>query len=301
MDSLEYGWAFGLPENFGSGFSGFRNFGFPKMLPEIWLEKEEPENSGTRKFGFGFGFTRITRFEELADELIAGRRRTEAQPDGGGGRRCGTMLCVVEVLTLEEAGVAGALHGGERRRGEGTSPPRARGPARLLLHARSLGGGRRRSLDPAARVPEGRGPKSAPAGGGGRGLLLRAPPPPRVSRTRQPAAPAQPSRGRRPTPAAARASRRRRRSAHPGGEFGGSLPVAPGAGRWRGASWATRRGVGAAAGHWGRGASCCVRAVRGPGSWGWGARVSSLVGWCRGRGGLVACWAGLPAKMNKHI
>ena len=51
-----YGWAFGLPENFGSGFSGFRNFGFPKMLPEIWLEKEEPENSGTRKFGFGFGF-----------------------------------------------------------------------------------------------------------------------------------------------------------------------------------------------------------------------------------------------------
>ena len=108
-----YGWAFGLPENFGSGFSGFKNFGFPKMLPEIWLEKEEPENSGTRKFGFGFGFTRITRFEELADELIAGRRRTEAQPDGGGGRRCGTMLCVVEVLTLEEARVAGALHGGE--------------------------------------------------------------------------------------------------------------------------------------------------------------------------------------------
>jgi len=47
-----YGWAFGLPENFGSGFSGFRNFGFPKMLPEIWLEKEEPENSGTRKFGY---------------------------------------------------------------------------------------------------------------------------------------------------------------------------------------------------------------------------------------------------------
>ena len=243
------------------------------MLPEIWLEKEEPENSGTRKFGFGSGFTRITRFEELADELIAGRRRTEAQPDGGGGRRCGTMLCVVEVLTLEEAGVAGALHGGERRRGEGTSPPRAWGPTRLLLHARSLGGGRRRSLDPAARVPEGRGPKSAPAGGGvrglllrgspgdgGRGLLLRAPPPPRVSRTRQPAAPAQPSRGRRPTPAAARASRRRRRSAHPGGEFGGSLPVAPGAGRWRGASWASPRGVEAAAGHWGRGRrAVCVR------------------------------------------
>jgi len=51
-----YGWAFGLPEIFGSGSSGFRNFGFPKMIPEISWEKEEPENSGTRKFGFGFGF-----------------------------------------------------------------------------------------------------------------------------------------------------------------------------------------------------------------------------------------------------
>jgi len=26
------------------------------MIPEISWEKEEPENSGTRKFGFGFGF-----------------------------------------------------------------------------------------------------------------------------------------------------------------------------------------------------------------------------------------------------
>ena len=51
-----YGWAFGLPEIFGSGSSGFRNFGFLKMIPEISWEKEEPENSGTRKFGFGFGF-----------------------------------------------------------------------------------------------------------------------------------------------------------------------------------------------------------------------------------------------------
>ena len=41
-------------------------FGFPKMLPEIWLEKEEPENSGTRKFGFGFGFTRITRISHTS-------------------------------------------------------------------------------------------------------------------------------------------------------------------------------------------------------------------------------------------
>jgi len=42
-----YGWAFGLPENFGSGSSGFGYFGFPKMLHEISLEKEEPENSGS--------------------------------------------------------------------------------------------------------------------------------------------------------------------------------------------------------------------------------------------------------------
>jgi len=55
-DPHGYGWAFGLPEIFGSGSSGFRNFGFPKMIPEISWEKEEPENSGTRKFGFGFGF-----------------------------------------------------------------------------------------------------------------------------------------------------------------------------------------------------------------------------------------------------
>ena len=31
----DYGWAFGLPENFGSGISGFGYFGFPKILPEI--------------------------------------------------------------------------------------------------------------------------------------------------------------------------------------------------------------------------------------------------------------------------
>jgi len=61
-----YGWAFGLPENFGSGSSGFGYFGFPKILPEISLKKEEPENSGTRKFGFGFGFTRITRISHTS-------------------------------------------------------------------------------------------------------------------------------------------------------------------------------------------------------------------------------------------
>ena len=64
-----YGWAFGLPENFGSGSSGFGYFGFPKMLPEISLEKEEPENSGTRKFGFGF--TRTTRIKDTAVAMAA--------------------------------------------------------------------------------------------------------------------------------------------------------------------------------------------------------------------------------------
>ena len=59
-----YGWAFGLLENFGSGNSGFGYFGFPKILPEISLKKEEPENSGTRKFGFGF--TRITRISHTS-------------------------------------------------------------------------------------------------------------------------------------------------------------------------------------------------------------------------------------------
>ena len=28
MDGPAYGWAFGLPEKFGSGISGFENFGF---------------------------------------------------------------------------------------------------------------------------------------------------------------------------------------------------------------------------------------------------------------------------------
>jgi len=47
-----YGWAFGLPEIFGSGSLGFTNFGFLKMIPEISWKKGEPENSGTRKFIF---------------------------------------------------------------------------------------------------------------------------------------------------------------------------------------------------------------------------------------------------------
>ena len=36
-------------------------FGFSEMLPEIYSEKSIPDISGTRKFGFGFGFTRYAR------------------------------------------------------------------------------------------------------------------------------------------------------------------------------------------------------------------------------------------------
>ena len=46
-DGQQYGWAFGLPENFGLGSSGFGYFGFPKILPEISLKEEELENSGS--------------------------------------------------------------------------------------------------------------------------------------------------------------------------------------------------------------------------------------------------------------
>ena len=35
VHGFAYGWAFGLPENFGSGFSGIQNFGFRKLQPEI--------------------------------------------------------------------------------------------------------------------------------------------------------------------------------------------------------------------------------------------------------------------------
>jgi len=61
QERLGYGWAFGLPENFGSGISGIKNFGFSKLLPEICMKKEEPNNLGTQKFGFGFGYPRTTR------------------------------------------------------------------------------------------------------------------------------------------------------------------------------------------------------------------------------------------------
>ena len=41
-----YGWAFGLPEKFRSGISGFIKFGFSKMLPEIYTEKSIHDISG---------------------------------------------------------------------------------------------------------------------------------------------------------------------------------------------------------------------------------------------------------------
>jgi len=60
-----YGWAFGLPEKFGSGISGFENFGFWKIEPEIRWQKPEPDNSGTRKFRVRVRVTRTTRIPEL--------------------------------------------------------------------------------------------------------------------------------------------------------------------------------------------------------------------------------------------
>ena len=60
-EACDYRWAFGLPEKFGSGISGSLKFGFSEMLPEICSKKSIPDISGTRKFGFGFGFTRYAR------------------------------------------------------------------------------------------------------------------------------------------------------------------------------------------------------------------------------------------------
>ena len=60
-----YGWAFGLPEKFGSGISGFENFGFWKIEPEIRWQKPEPDNSGTRKFRVRVRVTRTTRIADL--------------------------------------------------------------------------------------------------------------------------------------------------------------------------------------------------------------------------------------------
>ena len=47
-----YGWAFELPEKFGSDILDFVKFGFLKMLLEICSEKSIPDISGTRNFGY---------------------------------------------------------------------------------------------------------------------------------------------------------------------------------------------------------------------------------------------------------
>ena len=70
VSSNNYGWAFGLPEKFGSGISGSLKFGFSEMLPEICYEKSIPDISGTRKFGFGF--TRYARNPPICKPPPAG-------------------------------------------------------------------------------------------------------------------------------------------------------------------------------------------------------------------------------------
>ena len=45
-----------LPKNFGSSISSIKNFEFSKLLPKIYMRKKEPDNSSTRKFGFGFRY-----------------------------------------------------------------------------------------------------------------------------------------------------------------------------------------------------------------------------------------------------
>jgi hypothetical protein len=57
-----YGWAFELPEKFGSDILDFVKFGFLKMLLEICSEKSILDISGTRNFGF--------RFPEIPDKKI---------------------------------------------------------------------------------------------------------------------------------------------------------------------------------------------------------------------------------------
>jgi len=73
VETHSYRWAFGLPEKFGSGISGSLKFGFSEMLPEICYEKSIPDISGTRKFGFGFGFTRYARNPTICSILPRGR------------------------------------------------------------------------------------------------------------------------------------------------------------------------------------------------------------------------------------
>jgi hypothetical protein len=48
-------WAFGKSRKFGTGNSGKNYFGSWEMTPEIAPTNVNPDNSGTRQFGFGIG------------------------------------------------------------------------------------------------------------------------------------------------------------------------------------------------------------------------------------------------------
>ena len=54
-----YGWAFGLPKNFGSSISGIKNFGFSKLLPEIYMRKKNPTIRAPENSGSGSGIPEL--------------------------------------------------------------------------------------------------------------------------------------------------------------------------------------------------------------------------------------------------
>jgi len=94
-----YGWAFGLPKIFGLGISGFRNFGFPKMIPEISWKKEEPENSGS-----GSGLPELPDFLTL--HICNRSKAATLQPAADRRRRLG------DGAPRQETGSARAPRGG---------------------------------------------------------------------------------------------------------------------------------------------------------------------------------------------
>jgi hypothetical protein len=58
--TVKSGWAFGFTRIFGSGCSGFTKIGFLDLTPEIGSKKLRPDIPGTRRFGFGSGFSRFS-------------------------------------------------------------------------------------------------------------------------------------------------------------------------------------------------------------------------------------------------
>ena len=89
------------------------------MLPEISLKKEELENSGARKFGFGF--TRISHTSHIkSNQIPSPVRASEALADGGGGHWRPAGWPAVEVRCqwrrAPGGGAVGAAGGGGRRR-----------------------------------------------------------------------------------------------------------------------------------------------------------------------------------------